>query len=159
MSSDKQLDTLNILLESVEKEYKDEDTEDVVDKDEGIGGGESGECGQSEEKEMEEGAIGNLATKVAKAVAGGAKDVLAAAAKGTVEGILGPKEERLLDVATKNYAELLRVSGINVTDETTKKLLDQILARNIVKYVEKKRGQEKKAQAAPPKKGDFEVVK
>lgn len=149
MATDDQMDLLNVLLESVEKEYKEEEKEE--------GGEESGETEEPEGEELEEGVVGDLAKKVSRAVAGQAKDVIASAAKGTMEGLLGSKEERLLNAASKNFGELLRTSGINVTDETTKKLLDRILARNVVKYVEKKREQQK--TSAGPKKSDFSVVK
>jgi len=133
--NDELLEKLNVILEEIDAEK--EDQEEVTESED-----------EETEDELEEGSGMDLAAKIAKAIAGTGADLAKALAKGTVEGILGPKEDRLLASASTDFAELLRMSGINVTDETTKKLLDRILTKNVVKYVEKKREQQKKGSGA-----------
>jgi len=129
---------LDIILEGVEeddKKDKKEETEDVVKKDEGIGGGESGEGGQSEEEnpELDEGALGNLATKVAKTVGSVGADVVKGLAKGAIEGVLGPKDVRLMKTASKAFVEVLANNGIKTSEEKVSNVLSKLLARSILK--------------------------
>jgi len=137
---EKCITTLETLLESIEK-YQDEDTQDVVKKDEGISGGVSGEGGQSEEYEMDE-ALKDTVKNIFSSLTGSASEILHSAVKGSVEGLLQSKDEKLLNNAAKAYGELLRRSGVNATDETAKNLLDKILAKNIVKVLEAKRAKD-----------------
>ena len=141
-NKDEQLDILNLILESVEKEHKDEETEDVVDKDEGIGGGESGEGGQAEEEDLEEGKLGDLAKRAASAVAGGTKDLVKGLAKGAVEGVLGPKDVRLMKTATEAFTEVLQNNGISTTDKHISNVLSKLLAKAILKQREKENPEE-----------------
>jgi len=121
--SDDLYNKVNILLESIENDDK---------------------CQENDQNdELDEGTMGDLASKIAKAIAGGGKELAQNLAKGTLEGILGSKEERLLQNAAKNFTELLNMSGIKVSIETTQKLLNNILTKNVIKFITTKREQDK----------------
>ena len=109
------------------------------------------------EDELEEGVIGDIAAKIADRVEDGTRDIVKGAAKDIVEGIFGPKEERLLKGATTTYAELLRISGLNVSDETVKEFLSKTLLKKVAANVENKRSKQIADQA--PKASDFKVVR
>ena len=130
-----QPDPIDLAIET-EKRVKDIDENKKENKDEN-------DPEEDDTEELEEGTLGQLAGAVAKAVAGTGADLVKGIAKGTAEGLLGPKEDRLLQSAAKNFGELLRLSGIKTSDESVKKLLDTILAKNLVRFIEKKRAQEK----------------
>jgi len=110
-----------------------------------------------EQDDMDEGVLGNLAGKAAKVVAGGVKDVVAGLAKGTIDGVLGPKDVRLMKTAVKAFTEILANNDIATTEDKVSNAFAKILARSILKKRETEGGSKK--QPSSPKKSDFSVVK
>ncbi len=117
--NDGQWNHLNCLLESMEDDYASDEKKD---------------------SEIVEGAIGNIAGNIGKVVGSGTKEIIEGLAKGVMEGILGPKDIRLMKAAAKAFQEVLENQGIKQTEETISKFLSKTLSKELLKQTKKIQG-------------------